>query len=251
MLVWGQAFICRSPDSFRIDNNPFIRIHPEWRCTPGLMLRQPASFHEPRRSSTLLKVESFRDGEATVVGHEPGRGRHRGRLGALVVELANGTRCAVGTGFSDAQREHPPSPGTVITLKYQELTDAGIPRFPCWWASDRMPLPSRYVVPRGFDPHVLVGIRPDATPISSPLLEESRPLSTTTVSTKRHFEFVRGTSNKFWEVRVQGREVHVANGRIGSTGQISFKTLESAEAATSPAEKLNREKTGKGYVEVT
>ena len=32
-LYWGQTFICRSPYSFRVDNNPFIRFHPEMRCT--------------------------------------------------------------------------------------------------------------------------------------------------------------------------------------------------------------------------
>jgi len=45
--------------------------------------------------------------------------------------------------------------------------------------------------------------------------------------------------------------VYVTYGRIGSTGQSSFKTLESADAATSHAEKLVREKIGKGYLEVT
>ena len=65
------------------------------------------------------------------------------------------------------------------------------------------------------------------------------------------FESPGGNSSKFWEVRVQGRDVYVTYGRIGSTGQTSFKSLESADAATSHAEKLVREKTAKGYVEVT
>ncbi len=36
----------------------------------------------------------------------------------------------VGTGFSDHQREHPPAVGSIITYKFQELTDDGVPRFP-------------------------------------------------------------------------------------------------------------------------
>jgi hypothetical protein len=48
----------------------------------GLMLRQPESRYEAGRSSTLLKVKAFHDAEARVVGHEPGAGRHKGRLGA-------------------------------------------------------------------------------------------------------------------------------------------------------------------------
>ena len=99
-------------------------------CGEGLMLRQPESNYEPGRSSTLRKVKTFHDAEARVIGHQPGTGRHYGRLGALLVALPNGTEFAVGTGFTDAQRERPPLVGTVITFRYQELTDGGVPRFP-------------------------------------------------------------------------------------------------------------------------
>ena len=70
----------------------------------GLMLRQPESRYEVGRSLTLLKVKSFHDAEARVLEHLKGAGRHKGRLGALLVELADGTRFSVGTGFSDAER---------------------------------------------------------------------------------------------------------------------------------------------------
>jgi DNA ligase-1 len=96
----------------------------------GLMLRQPGSRYEAGRSSTLLKVKTFHDAEGRVVEHVPGKGRHKGRLGALVVELASGLTFSVGTGFSDAQRENPPPVGSTVTYRYQELTDRGVPRFP-------------------------------------------------------------------------------------------------------------------------
>ena len=96
----------------------------------GLMLRQPESRYEAGRSNTLLKVKMFQDAEAVVLQHLPGAGRHKGRLGALLVELPNGKQFSVGTGFSDAQRGNPPAVGSTITFRYQELTDGGIPRFP-------------------------------------------------------------------------------------------------------------------------
>jgi DNA ligase-1 len=96
----------------------------------GLMLRQPESAYERSRSRTLLKVKSFFDAEATVVGHTKGRGRHKGRCGALKVRAADGTEFKVGTGLSDAQRENPPEVGEIITYRYQELTKDGVPRFP-------------------------------------------------------------------------------------------------------------------------
>lgn len=96
----------------------------------GLMLREPGSDYVGGRSFSLLKVKTFLDAEARVIAHLPGSGKHRGRLGALEVELPDGTRFKVGTGLSDAQREQPPPVGSTITFRYQELTRAGVPRFP-------------------------------------------------------------------------------------------------------------------------
>lgn len=98
----------------------------------GLMLREPGSKYEAGRSSTLLKVKSFRDAEAIVIGHQAGAGKHKGRLGALLVRLPDGTEFAVGTGFSDKERSTPPPVGETITFRYQELSEAGVPRFPSY-----------------------------------------------------------------------------------------------------------------------
>jgi DNA ligase-1 len=117
--------ICRGVDHLREHLAAIEQLGGE-----GLMLREPASLYEAGRSATLLKVKTFHDAEARIVEHLPGAGRHKGRLGALLVELPSGTRFSVGTGLSDAQRKSPPAIGTTITFRYQELTDAGVPRFP-------------------------------------------------------------------------------------------------------------------------
>ncbi len=97
----------------------------------GLMLRDPKSNYVVGRSRTLLKVKSFMDAEAEIIGIEPGKGRHKGRMGALLVRLPSGKEFSVGTGFSDKQRENPPCVGLRVTIKYQELIPtSGIPRFP-------------------------------------------------------------------------------------------------------------------------
>jgi len=80
----------------------------------------------------LLKVKSFKDDEARVTKHLPGEGKHKGKLGAVVVELANGVSFSVGTGFSEEERRNPPAIGATITFRYQELSDAGVPRFPSY-----------------------------------------------------------------------------------------------------------------------
>jgi DNA ligase 1 len=98
----------------------------------GLMLRKPGSPYEVGRSTSLLKVKTFHDAEARVIGHAPGAGKHKGKLGALVCELPGGITFNVGTGLSDAERANPPALGAVITFRYQELSDDGVPRFPSY-----------------------------------------------------------------------------------------------------------------------
>jgi DNA ligase-1 len=96
----------------------------------GLMLREPGSKYEAGRSTTLLKVKSFKDAEAIIIGHQPGAGKHKGKLGALLLRMPDGTEFAVGTGLSDRERANPPAIGAAVTYRYQELSEGGVPRFP-------------------------------------------------------------------------------------------------------------------------
>ena len=66
----------------------------------------------------------------------------------------------------------------------------------------------------------------------------------------RRFEFSDSTSNKFWEVDVKGKTLHVTFGKIGTKGQSKPKNFATPEIAKAEMEKLIKEKTGKGYVEV-
>ena len=68
-------------------------------------------------------------------------------------------------------------------------------------------------------------------------------------SGRRRFEFVEGSSNKFWEVWVEGSNVFTQYGRIDSKGQTTIKDYSDDVAARKAADKLIAEKTGKGYVE--
>ncbi|TNY21110.1 DNA ligase/mRNA capping enzyme [Rhodotorula diobovata] len=97
----------------------------------GLMLREPKSKYVNKRSTTLLKVKTFYDAEARVVSHEPGKGKYAGLVGALECVMEDGkTKFSVGSGLTDERRANPPPVGSVVTYRFQELTKAGIPRFP-------------------------------------------------------------------------------------------------------------------------
>lgn len=68
---------------------------------------------------------------------------------------------------------------------------------------------------------------------------------------KRHFEFVSGSSSKFWEVVVNGCSVTVCFGRIGTAGQEQTKEFADGVAAQRHADKQIAEKLRKGYLETT
>lgn len=65
----------------------------------------------------------------------------------------------------------------------------------------------------------------------------------------RRFEFVEGTSAKFWEISASGATVKVRFGRIGTEGQTRDKTMSDAAAAQAHAGKMIAEKLKEGYRE--
>ena len=67
----------------------------------------------------------------------------------------------------------------------------------------------------------------------------------------QRFELIEGKSSKFWEVQTEGESLTVRYGRIGTNGQTQTKTFASADAALKERDKLIKEKTGKGYAEVS
>jgi DNA ligase-1 len=95
----------------------------------GLMLHRGASLYRAERSADLLKVKPYEDADARVLAHVPGRGRHLGRMGALLVETPEGRRFKLGGGFTDAQREHPPAVGSWVSYRHNGTNSGGLPRF--------------------------------------------------------------------------------------------------------------------------
>jgi len=95
----------------------------------GLMLHHGDSLYQAGRSDAILKVKTYQDAEAVVVGHTEGKGKYRGMLGALVVQRGDGRQFRLGTGFTDKQRQTPPPLGATVTYKYFGKTATGLPRF--------------------------------------------------------------------------------------------------------------------------
>ncbi len=83
-----------------------------------------------------------------------------------------------------------------------------------------------------------VSLAPAVTPLSAP---SPGPL--------RHFEFISGSSRKFWEISVSGNSFTVRFGRIGTAGQSQTKSFAEEPTAKREADKLIAEKLRKGYKE--
>ena len=213
----------------------------------GLMLRQPASSYVAGRSMTLLKVKTFHDAEAIVLAHQPGKGKHKGKMGALVVQMADGTEFSVGTGFSDKQRAQPPAVGSTITFRYQELTNAGVPRFPSFVRMEAGSQGKTSAAPTPVSAAVKADV-PQAKASKDPTPPSNSSASGPTV--RRYFEYEDNKSSKFWEIKRQGTDVTVRYGRIGADGTTKTKSFDSEAAATAHMDKLIGQKTSKGYEEV-
>ena len=119
-------------EQFRVKNEAALNLRLKQvvaKGGEGLMLHRADAQYETGRSAALLKLKLLYDAEASVVAHTAGRGKYKGKLGALVVETPEGIRFKLGTGFSDTQRENPPKIGSLVTYTYKDKTKNGKPKF--------------------------------------------------------------------------------------------------------------------------
>lgn len=86
------------------------------------------------RSRTLWKYKHWEDGEFLCVGFTHGEGKASIGFGALVLQGPLGNTFKVGTGFTDEERMQPPPIGSLVRVRYLELTADGIPFNPSFLA---------------------------------------------------------------------------------------------------------------------
>lgn len=133
----------------------------------GLILKSASSLWVPERSHSMLKYKPWNDMEAEVIGYTTGRetdlgSKLLGMMGALICKIPAGEFKV--SGFTDLERElsargghvgtqdarewarenpeavcpgwihNPKFPrGTVVTIKYRELTDSKLPKEGRYW----------------------------------------------------------------------------------------------------------------------
>ena len=107
----------------------------------GIILRNPTALYQHKRTSDLMKIKPMEYDTYSIVGYEEEvsiEGKPKGTLGALrcvtTGEMEAG-EFKVGTGFTRQQRhtywnERESLIGRSITVKYQYLTERGVPCHP-------------------------------------------------------------------------------------------------------------------------
>jgi DNA ligase 1 len=110
----------------------------------GIMLNKADAPYVCKRTSDLLKIKVFNDGDMLVTQVIEGTGRNKGRLGAITVQFTYGGQkytCNCGSGFSDEERDlYWEQPELILnkicTIGYFEVTkdenNNYSLRFPTW-----------------------------------------------------------------------------------------------------------------------
>jgi len=119
-------------EQIRVASTAGVQTHLEQVAASGgegLVLHRLDAPWQPGRTDAVRKLKLQPDDEATVVAQLPGMGKFEGQMGALLMEMPNGKRFALGTGFNAADRVRPPPIGAQVTYRYRDHTPAGLPKF--------------------------------------------------------------------------------------------------------------------------
>lgn len=112
----------------------------------GVMVIPDIPYYKGRKSNKLMKFKTMLSQDCEVIGFYEGKTgtKHEGRMGGLVIRQENGKECECGSGFSDEDRDYMWNNqdeflGRLAEIKYQELTNHDILRFPIFmrWRDDK------------------------------------------------------------------------------------------------------------------
>jgi ATP-dependent DNA ligase len=88
----------------------------------GIILKNPEGFWEDKRVKHQIKFKGELECDLVCVDWQEGTGKNKGKLGALVLESADGfVKVNVGSGFTDEQRDKYTKMNTlgkIVTVKY-------------------------------------------------------------------------------------------------------------------------------------
>lgn len=112
----------RGTDKTKIEENLSMADALGWE---GIMLNKNAPYY-CKRTTSLIKVKTFKEVDLPVIGYEEGSNKYSGKLGAIIVDY-HGTEVYVGSGFNDFDREYywerkEELIGKIATVKYKDVS---------------------------------------------------------------------------------------------------------------------------------
>ena len=127
--VTVDTFLVKSKDGIQKYHDMFVRQGHE-----GVMIREASSIYEiGKRSNYLLKYKAFQTEEYTIVDVKEGTGREKGTA-IWVCKVGEQHFSAKPEGTLEVRRklleEKDKYIGKQLTVRYQNLTALGVPRFP-------------------------------------------------------------------------------------------------------------------------
>jgi ATP-dependent DNA ligase len=129
-LVAVETTICANDDEIMACHGKNLENNFE-----GSMIRGNGFYEGGKRSYNLQKLKNFNDAEYKIINAEEGRGKDAGTVGAFVCVTTDGQEFKARLRATyERRRELFDDPkqwqGKLLTVKYQNLSAYGIPRFP-------------------------------------------------------------------------------------------------------------------------
>lgn len=129
-LVLVETAVCDSDEQIMAYHEKNLQGNYE-----GSMIRNDGPYEFGKRSYHLQKLKAFVDAEYPIVGAEEGRGKDAGTIGAFLCQTLDGKPFKTRLKATYAHRkflfENPQEwQDMLLTVKFQNLTQDGIPRFP-------------------------------------------------------------------------------------------------------------------------
>jgi ATP-dependent DNA ligase len=129
-LVLVETTLCQDDDAIMACHEKNLEGNYE-----GSMIRNDGPYEFGKRSYHLQKLKGFQDQEYVIIGAEEGRGKDTGTVGAFLCETEDGKPFKARLKATYERRralfENPSEwKGMLLTVKFQNLTKDGIPRFP-------------------------------------------------------------------------------------------------------------------------
>jgi len=128
-LVNVSTNVCHSEDDMKKQHADHVANGYE-----GIMLRNPHGLYKHSRSADLLKYKEFFDDEYEVVGFKEGEGQEKGCVLWMCKTTKGQTFHCRPRGTREDRTElfqkGTEYIGKMLTVRFQELTDEGLPRFP-------------------------------------------------------------------------------------------------------------------------